>query len=256
MIIKICNDAMKQDYFSKRVSVRNYSDKIIPESQLTSIIERAMRAPTCGNMQLYSVILTKDQEKKQRLAELHFNQPAATGCDTILTICADFNRFSKWCKASDAEPCYSNFHSFIMAMTDAVIFTQQIVTIAEQEGIGTCYLGTVNYNANEISDLLDLPRLVVPVASLSLGFPASLEAQPERLPVNAIIHKEKYVDYDEKRVTELFKVKDENPENIHFIKENGKKTLAQVFTDIRYPKNTNESVSESFHRLLDNKGFI
>ncbi|MDE6771545.1 MAG: nitroreductase family protein, partial [Muribaculaceae bacterium] len=54
MIIKICNDAMKQDYFSKRVSVRNYSDKIIPESQLTSIIERAMRAPTCGNMQLYS----------------------------------------------------------------------------------------------------------------------------------------------------------------------------------------------------------
>ena len=77
----------------------------------------------------------------------------------------------------------------MMALTDAVIYTQQIVTIAETEGLGTCYLGTVNYNAKQISELLELPDLVVPVASISLGYPANTdEEQPERLPLEAVRH--------------------------------------------------------------------
>lgn len=106
-------------------------------------------------MQLYSVIITRDPNKKAKLSEQHFNQPAATNSDLILTICADFNRFSRWCEISGATPGYSNFHSFITALTDAVILAQQIVTIAEMEGLGTCYLGTVTYNADAISNLLE-----------------------------------------------------------------------------------------------------
>ncbi|MDE5847147.1 MAG: nitroreductase family protein, partial [Muribaculaceae bacterium] len=165
------------EYFSKRATVRNYEKRHIPESLLDDILERAMRAPTCGNMQLYSVVVTRDPEKLARLAKEHFNQPASTGADVILTICADFNRFTEWCEASGAKPGYDNFHSFMMALTDAVIYAQQVVTIAEMEGLGTCYLGTVNYNARQISDLLELPDLVVPVASLSLGYPADVAAQ-------------------------------------------------------------------------------
>jgi len=245
----------KKDYFSNRVTVRNYSDKKISDEMITDILQRAMHAPTCGNMQLYSVIVTREKEMKEKLAKLHFNQPASTGCDIILTICADFNRFSKWCEISGATPCYSNFHSFIMAATDAIILTQQIVTIAEMEGLGTCYLGTVNYNAKEISDLLELPDLVVPVASLSIGYPAEKATQSERLPVEAFVHKEKYRNdgYDE--ISKLFKEKDENPENQFFVKENNKKSLAQVFTDIRYPKTMNEEVSKSYFELLLEKGF-
>lgn len=245
----------KKDYFSNRVTVRNYSDKKVSDEMITDILQRAMHAPTCGNMQLYSVIVTREKEMKEKLAKLHFNQPASTGCDTILTICADFNRFSKWCEISGATPCYSNFHSFIMAATDAIILTQQIVTIAEMDELGTCYLGTVNYNAKEISDLLELPDLVVPVASLSIGYPAEKATQSERLPVEAFVHKEKYRNdgYDE--ISKLFKEKDENPENQFFVKENNKKSLAQVFTDIRYPKTMNEEVSKSYFELLLEKGF-
>ena len=72
---------MGKEYFSNRVSVRNYEKKRIPESLLDSILERAMRAPTCGNMQLYSVIVTREPERLERLAKEHFNQPAATGAD-------------------------------------------------------------------------------------------------------------------------------------------------------------------------------
>lgn len=247
---------MEKEYFSSRVSVRNYEKKHIPESLLDSILERAMRAPTCGNMQLYSVIVTRDPVRLERLAKEHFNQPAATGADVILTICADFNRFTEWCEASGAKPGYDNFHSFMMALTDAVIYTQQVVTIAEMEGLGTCYLGTVNYNAKQISDLLELPNLVVPVASISLGYPASAPEQCERLPLAAIKHDEIYRKDSRGEVVELFKTKDEFPDNRKFVDENGKESLAQVFTDIRYPESVNTAVSESFMAILKEKGFL
>ncbi len=237
---------MKKEYFSNRVTVRNYSKKHIPEELLDSILEKAMRAPTCGNMQLYSVIVTRDKANLERLAKEHFNQPAATGADVILTICADFNRFTQWCEASNAKPGYDNFHSFMMALTDAVIYSQQIVTIAEMEGLGTCYLGTVNYNAKQISELLQLPDLVVPVASLSLGFPANeSEEQCERLPLNAIRHNETYRKDSKEEILDLFKAKDDFEANKKFVEENKKESLAQVFTDIRYPESVNTSVSAS-----------
>ncbi|MBD5357155.1 MAG: NADPH-dependent oxidoreductase [Bacteroides sp.] len=246
---------MIKDYFSTRRSVRHYKDEEVPTSKIVDIVEKAMRAPTCGNMQLYSVIMTKDKKMKQQLEPLHFNQPASTGCSVILTICADFNRFTRWCELSSAKPGYDNFHSFIVALTDAIIFAQQIVTIAEMEGLGTCYLGTVNYNAAAIAELLNLPTLVVPVASISLGYPVGDEEQCERLPVEAIFHEEAYrIDSDEKLLT-LFKVKDDFLLNKEFVKENNKDTLAQVFTDIRYPENVNKEVSESFIQTLKDKGF-
>lgn len=247
---------MKFDYFSNRITVRNFNGRHIPDEKLTNIIERAMHAPSCGNMQLYSVIVTRDPSMKTKLAAQHFNQPASTGCDVILTICADFNRFSRWCELSGAKPGYDNFHSFITALTDAVIFSQQIVTIAEMEGLGTCYLGTVNYNANDISNLLELPELVVPVASLAIGYPKGDEKQVERLPVRAVIHNEKYRKDSDQETLNLFKDKEEYPDNIKFVKENQKASLASVFTDIRYPKEMNEAVSKSFTKLLKIKKFL
>lgn len=248
---------MEKDYFSNRVSVRNYEQKHIPEELLDNILEKAMRAPTCGNMQLYSVIVTRDPAKLELLAKEHFNQPASTGADVILTVCADFNRFTKWCEATGAKPGYDNFHSFMMALTDAVIYTQQIVTIAEMEGLGTCYLGTVNYNAKQISELLELPNLVVPVASISLGYPTkTTEEQSERLPLEAIRHFEKYRADSDEKIIELFKAKDDFLPNRKFVEENGKESLAQVFTDIRYPESVNLEVSKTFINLLKDKGYL
>lgn len=246
---------MTKDYFTNRVSIRTYANKEIPVNLIEEIIEKAMRAPTCGNMQLYSVIITKEIGKKEKLANLHFNQPAAMGCKVILTICADFNLFTRWCELSNATPGYDNFHSFIMAFTDAVIFAQQIVTVAESEGLGTCYLGTVNYTANEISQLLELPEKVVPVASIALGYPDKIPSQPDRLPIKAILHEEKYRNDSDVEVKGFFEKRESLPENQKFIIENKKQTLAQVFTDIRYPKETNEAVSKSFKSLIESKGF-
>lgn len=241
---------------AQRHTVRNYSQQEVSDKLLDEILEAAMRAPTCGNMQLYSVVVTRSDEGKQALAPAHFNQPMISEAPVVLTICADFNRFTRWCKLSDANPGYDNFMSFMSAVSDATIFAQQIVTIAETIGLGTCYLGTVTYNADKISEILGLPELCVPVACVTLGWPSGTVTETERLPLQAIKHNEHYRPDSDSEILELFKAKDEYEPNLRFINENNKKTLAQVFTDIRYPRQMNEDFSRSFINLLRQKRFL
>lgn len=242
--------------FKTRRSVRKYSDREVSRELLDSTIEAAMKAPTCGNMQLYSVIVTRSEEGKKALAPAHFNQPMVTAAPVVLTVCADFNRFTHWCELSDADPGYDNFLSFMNAMADASVFAQQIVAIAESEGLGTCYLGTVTYNADKISDILGLPDLCVPVACITLGWPAEEGVETERLPLGAIVHEEHYRSDSDDEIIDLFKAKDDYGPNRKFIEENGKRTLAQVFTDVRYPRAMNEDFSRTFLDLLRAKRFL
>lgn len=245
-----------ENYFNTRRSCRRFTGQEVSETLLNEILTDAMRAPTTGTMQLYSVIVTRDSERKAALAPLHFNQPASTGADVLLTICADFNRFTRWCEISGADPGYDNFLSFISAMTDAVVLSQQIVTIAEMKGLGTCYLGTVNYNADKISQLLELPELVVPVVTLAIGYPEGEGVATERLPLEAWVHNETYRKDSDEEIATLFKAKDDFEANKKFVEDNGKDSLAAVFTDIRYPRAMNETVSKGLIDVLKSKRFL
>lgn len=247
---------MTDRYFLERKSCRNFKPEKIDLSRIEEIIRQAEKAPTCGNMQLYSVVVTKEAQSLQKLSALHYNQPAAATAPCILTVCADFNRFTKWCRHNNAKAGYDNFHSFIMAITDAVIFAQQIVTIAEKEGLASCYLGTVTYNAAEISDLLKLPEMVVPVAAISLGLPNEDGECTRRLEPEAIMHLETYREDNEEKIEDYFRVFTQDPANEKYLKENGKENLAQVFAEVRYPEATNLAISASFMELLKEKGFI
>ena len=109
------------EFFSRRATVRRYTGETPSRELIDSILEAAMRAPTTGNMQLYSVVETRDAEMRRRLAELHFNQPAASGAPLMLTFCADYYRFTRWCEVSDADAGYDNFLSFTSAMMDTAV---------------------------------------------------------------------------------------------------------------------------------------
>ena len=243
------------EYFSSRRTIRKYQNRHIDERLLNEILDDATHCPTTGNMQLYSVVVTRDRDIIARLAPAHFSQHAIMGCDVVLTVCADFNRFVKWCELRDAEPGYDNFQSFMTAVLDATIFAQQICTIAEMRGLGCCYLGTTTYNAPQIADVLALPKRVVPIATLTLGYP---DEQPEdcgRLPLDAVVHKETYHDYSSTDIDQLYAEKEARPDSRRFVEENGKQTLAQVFTDVRYTRDANEHFSRVFIDFIKTQGF-
>lgn len=243
------------DSIKNRRTIRKYKQEDIPEALLNELLEDACRASTMGNMQLYSVVVTRSEEMKKKLAPAHFNQPMVTSAPVVLTFCADFNRFSKWCQQRKAVPGYDNSLSFLNAATDALLVTQNFCTLAEERGLGICYLGTTIYNPDQIVDVLQLPRLVMPVATITVGYPDETPEQPDRLPLHGVLHQEVYHDYTEKQIDEIFSYKESLPENKHFVELNHTETLAQIFTDIRYKKVDNEAMSKVLAATLARQGF-
>lgn len=245
---------MKSTYFTRR-TIRKYEERDIDSGLLERILSAGTRSSTTGNMQVYSIVVTRDPEMKRKLAPAHFNQPMVTEAPVVLTFCADFNRFKKWCRQREAEPGYDNFLSFMTAAIDALIVAQTVCNAAEEEGLGICYLGTATYNAGQIIDLLELPAGVVPVATVTMGWPAELPDQPDRLPMEAVVHHERYRDFTTAMIDDLYRAKEARTDSLQFIAENGKKTLAQVFTDVRYKKEDNEFFSARFLDVIKSQGF-
>jgi len=246
----------KSDYLQTRRTIRKYSSKPVDDILLDSLLTKGCRSSTTGNMQVYSIIVTRDEAMKQRLAPHHFNQKMLTEAPVVLTFCADFNRFNKWCILSKAEPGYDNFLSFMTASIDAIIVAQTVCIAAESEGLGICYLGTTTYMAHKIIEVLQLPSGVVPVTTVTLGWPAEIPEQPERLPLEAVVHSETYHDYSDEDIVSHYKEKEERSDSKKFVQENNKLTLAQVFTDVRYKKADNIHFSKTLLQVLKDQGFM
>ena len=245
------------DIMKNRRTIRKYTEQDIPEELLNELLEVAVRASNTGNMQLYSVVVTRDQSNKEKLALAHFNQPMITTAPVVLTFCADANRFVKWAEQRKAEAGFDNLQTFIASTIDAMLFAQAFCDAAEEKGLGICYLGTTAYNADKIIEVLSLPRLVVPIVTVTVGYPAMpLPEQVERLPLAAAVHQETYVDYTPDMIDELYGEKEALEVNKQFVKENNKETLAQVFTDVRYTKKNNEYFSEVLLKVLKEQGFM
>lgn len=239
-----------------RRTIRKYADRAVSEELLNRLLTEAARTQTMGNLQLYSVVVTRDTAMKERLAPAHFNQPMVKEAPVVLTICADFNRTSVWARNRKAEPGYNNFLSFINAATDALLYTQTLCNLMDEEGLGYCYLGTTVYMPQMIIDTLQLPQLTMPVATLTVGWPAEEPPLSDRLPMASFVHNETYRDYTPEAIDTYYHEKEELPENRHFCEINQKETLAQIFTDIRYTRKDNEAMSEGLLQALKHQGFI
>lgn len=239
-----------------RRSIRRYQDKDVNNTLLTQLIEEAERTQTMGNLQLYSVVVTRSKELKAKLAPAHFNQPMVTGAPVVLTFCADYRRTTLWAEQRQATPGYDNPLSFVNAMTDALLFCQTFCNLAEEEGLGCCFLGTTVYQPQSIIDTLQLPELVFPVATITLGWPNENPPLSDRLPVSTIIHEETFHDYSAADIDKAYAYKEQLDENKEFVKINNKQTLAQVFTDCRYTKADCEAMSETLLEALRKQKFL
>jgi len=237
-------------------TIRNYKSDPIDEKILNTILEAGFRASTTGNMQVYSVIVTKDEEKRKELCKLHFNQKMVEQAPVLLTFCADFNRFNKWCRQRKAEPGYDNFLSFFTAAIDALLVAQNACVAAEDFGLGICYLGTTTYQADKLIDFFDLPKGVVPVTTVVVGYPAEDPEQADRLPAKGVVHYEKYSDYSSEDIDEIYAEKESLPITQKLLEENQLETLAQIFTQNRYKKADNLHFSKVLLKVLEQQGFM
>lgn len=232
------------DTITNHRSIRKYSDKEITGKVLDDILKAGTCASNTGNMQLYSIVVTRDADIKKALAPSHFNQPMIESAPVVLTFCADVNRFDKWCKLRKANVGFNNLESLITAIVDTSLVAQTVCLAAEEMGMGICYLGTTTYNPDQIAKVLKLPKGVVPVTTVTLGYPAEEPCKTERLPLTAIVHNETYHDYNDNDIERAYEAMETDPKNNKYVTENNKDNLAQVFAEVRYPKANNEHFSK------------
>lgn len=244
-----------KEYFKNRRTIRKYDqERSVDTNLIDNMLADAARAANTGNMQTYSVIVSTAPEEIAALAPSHFNQPAITGAKAVLTFCLDFNRFNRWCRLNGTEPGLDNLQGFTWAVIDTSLFAQQFCTIAEMNGLGTCYLGTTTYNAEPIARTLGLPAEVVPVVTVTVGYPAEEPELQERLPLEAIVHHGHYANPSDEVIREFYAEKENLPSSKKFVEENSKENLAQVFAEVRYPRPANEQFSRIYKEFLKNQG--
>jgi len=236
-------------------TVRKYLLNPVPEDILTEILECGIRSSNTGNMQLYSVVITRKPAKKALLAPLHYNQTMVIDAPVVLTICLDFNRFNVWCKINQTQTDFSNLLWLLNGTIDASILAQNICIAAEYNGLGICYLGTTLYNAPEISKVLKLPVGVIPITCLTIGYPEIIPEQTDRLSLNAVIHLEEYGNYTDETIAEIYRNKENLDISKAFVSENNKGSLAQVYAEVRYKGADNQYFSEKLKKMLLDQGF-
>lgn len=190
--------------FLERRSVRIYDDRPVPRELRDAVLQAAMRAPTAGNMMLYSIIEVEDGALKQRLSETCDHQPFIAKAPLVLVFLADYARTMDYfdrggalnsSRESGGLPCEPQEADLLLACCDALVSAQSAASAAESLGLGSCYIGDVMENWELHKSLFALPRWTFPIAMLCIGYATEsqrLRPQPERLPQDFVVHKNRY----------------------------------------------------------------
>lgn len=245
-------------------SIRKYQPRPIPEELLTEILEAGIRASSSGNMQAYSIIVTRDEELRSALFHPHLEQSMVVDAPVLLTFCADFHRMRRWLRLSDAPDNFDNFFSFMVAAIDAILVSQTVALAAESRGLGLCYLGSTFANAEKIGRILALPKNVIPVVGYSLGYPAENPNLRDRLPARGLIHQETYQGYSDQEIRSIYAEREVTGWQ-RYIKSSWLKSqveahavenLAQLYTRIKYTRSSHQEISASVLAYLSDQHFM
>ncbi|RSD22316.1 nitroreductase family protein [Mesobacillus subterraneus] len=245
-------------------SIREYEDWEVSQELLDQILDAGIRASSSGNMQTYSIIVTKDKELKKKLYSAHMEQSMVIDAPILLTFCADFNRMRKWLSVNEAPVHFDNFMSFMIGAIDATLAAQNCALAAENAGLGICYMGSTLANCDQIGELLNLPSNVVPVVGYSLGYPAENPAPRDRLPKHGLVHYEQYNDYADEDILEIYKERNingwnrymDNPRLKEMTEQLGLKNLAQIYTIAKYTKESHLEFSQTVLKYLERQNFM
>lgn len=179
-----------------RRCIRRYTDAPIPDDLLDTLLACAQSAPTKSNLQQYSIIVTTDHDLRMKLAELNPDTGHMKYCPVFLTFCADMRRAKRLTEKHGYAFANNNMDTFLNATVDAALAMQCFITAAEAAGLGCAPISQVRNRMQEFCDALDIPEGVFPIAGLTLGWPDWEGRMNARLPMDAVIHREKYDDSD------------------------------------------------------------
>ncbi len=250
------------DIIYSRKSVRAYEDKPIPQNMKDAIIQAALRAPTAGNMMLYSIIDITDQNTKNTLAKTCDNQPFIAKAPLVLLFFADYQRWYDYFKICDVEKlCFSKNETMrrpqegdlMLACCDALIAAQNAVIAAESFGIGSCYIGDIMENYEIHKELFNLPEYVFPISMVCFGYPTEQQknrTQPERFNKEHIVFENKYKSLSKENFKDMYKgLENSSPKNLKYI--DGAANLGQHMYLKKFSSEFSKEMSRSARKAME-----
>ncbi|MHA1319018.1 MAG: nitroreductase family protein [Promethearchaeota archaeon] len=200
-----------------RRTIRVYDPKPLSQDEIDIIIQGAMRAPTAGNLMMYSIIQVNDQKLKDKLVKTCDNQPHIAKAPLVLLFLADMQRWWDYFEVSKVEDkCKEIGKEFqtpqesdlLLACCDALIAAQNSVVAAEALAIGSCYIGDIMENYEIHREMFNLPKWVFPITMICYGYPKGDKNKiplTTRFPQRFIHFTDKYARLSEGHFNEMLK---------------------------------------------------
>lgn len=274
------------DLIMKRRSTRNFKDEEIPEHIIEQLVDAANNAPSGGNIQPLSVILVQKADARKELAEMVGDQPWVKNAPLSLIFCIDFHRIKKWASMFETDFKGENaFSHFLIAYADLMCAAQNVVILAQDHGLGSVYIGTILDVIDRARKYFTIPKYVLPMMVLSMGYPKSIPKGVPKLKRDVIAHREKYKELSDDEIKKAFEDKygnfEENVErylhriyieaveaekqqkpewaDMESIKKEMKrlniKNNAQFLFKLKYPSEEMIKMNEDLIRAFKNAGF-
>jgi nitroreductase len=187
-----------------RASVRRFSEREVSDELIEKIVRAGQQAPFTG--QMYSVIATKNPQVREKMAELFGPLPRMG--NVFMLICVDFARLERFIAAKGRTNSFDDLWMMIFGIQDAAYLGQNIVTAAESYDIGSVFLGMAPWLAPEFKDIFKLPERVWPLVGLVLGYKDEQPPARPRIPLETVLHWERYREISDEELEEALKVMD------------------------------------------------
>lgn len=255
------NDTLKLIF--NRKSIRSFKDTPIEKEKERIILDAILRAPTAGNMMLYSVLKITDQGIKETLAKTCDNQPFIAKAPLVLIFLADNQRWFDIFNAMDVKSLTDksgykfrnpDIGDLFLAIADAIIAAQTSVIAAESLGITSCYIGDILENHDINKKLLNLPEYVIPVAMVVYGYPkGNYNKKPltPRFDKKYIIFENQYKRFKKEELIQMLEpLKNRYFKNFDFTKNI--KNMGQYFYLKKYISEYAIELNNSVRKYLEN----
>jgi len=249
---------------SNHRSIRKFKKDPVTEELLTQILGAGIRAASYGNMNPYSIVVSRERATRERLFEPLKNQQMVLDAPVLLTLCADFRKMRKWLKMNEAPDNFGDFSAFMIAAIDVALVAQNVALAAEGYGLGICYIGATLTNTHLVGEVLELPPGVVAITSIVMGWPDEDPPLRDRLPLSGLVHRERYEDRTDEEVKRIYRERDSvgwdrymsNDRLREMVEASDVKNLAQLYTTLKYTPDAHDRQSASLLEYLREQGFL
>ncbi|MBC8336023.1 MAG: nitroreductase family protein [Anaerolineales bacterium] len=210
------------DLLLSRKSVRAFENREVEEKIRSKILEATLRAPTAGNMMLYSILEITDQSIKDKLVKTCDNQPFIAHAPMVWIFLADYQRWYDYyiysgvdslCAEREIEMRKPEEGDLFLACCDALIAAQNAVIAAESLGLGSCFIGDIMENYEIHKEMFDLPQYVFPIAMLVFGYATQQQKDREmttRFDKKYILFENKYNHLGDRELAKMFAEREKN----------------------------------------------